>query len=130
MEGSGFNASIYADGKKVLDLIDEGNGGALHVYAIGEEGRRVEKELKALCATLPKDKAYGIEIDVDADIYLDELVNEAQFQAKLARLRKKATPFVLPGEDPSVGYRTINTPDVEKAKAFLDKKFPSGYTLI
>lgn len=129
MEGSGYNASVYSNGKKVFDVIDDATGGELMIDAIGEAGKKAEAELKALCATLPKDESYGVAIDITVDIYLDDLINEYNLQKKLARCRAKATPFRLPG-DSEDGYRTINTPDVAKAKAFLDKKFPGGYVLL
>lgn len=130
MEGSGYNATIYADGKRAIDVMDDATGGELRLEPLSDLGRKVLDDLKAHCATLPPCKDYGTPLPISTDIYLDDLINATLDERKLNRLRAKATPFVLKGEDPSKGYRTINVADPVKAKAFLDKKFPNGYELI
>jgi len=131
MEGGGYNATVYAAGKKVAELIDDATGGPLMVHVVDTlAGKEFKADLKALCASLPPCMEFGEPLPISIDIYLDELVQFAEIQRKLARVRIKATPFRLVTDAAHIGYRTINTPDVGKARAYLDAKFPNGYVLL
>jgi hypothetical protein len=68
-------------------------------------------------------------MDVTADIFMDELVNEYELAKKLAKAKKKGTTFKLLTDGKGM-FRTLNVLDLSQAKAYLDLHFPNNYILI
>ena len=62
-------------------------------------------------------------------MYFDEIVNQYEMDKKLAKAKKKGTTFKLLTDGKGV-FRTLNVLDLEKAKQYLDSKFPNQYQLI
>lgn len=131
MEGSGYNATLYADGKRVALLIDDASGGPLDVRSIGTAGDKVLADITALCLTLPHEKHFDDlpAMAVTRDLYLEELVNHAEMARKVERLRQKGVVFRLKSDNDGT-FRSVNTLDIAKATAFLSKKFPNNYVLL
>jgi len=130
MEGQGFNATVYADGKKALTVIDDASGGPLMIEPIGEFGKKIAAEIVALCQTIPPTKFDDIDLKVSPDLYFDELVNFALEERRMAKARAKGTLFRLKDDKPSIAFRTVTVKDKDAAIKFLDGKFPNNYVLL
>lgn len=77
MEGHGFNATLYLDGKKVAFVMDEGSGGCMR-YEWND--RKAEDIVNNWVKTLPKMKFEGSgsnqEFDADLDIVISNLLDK------------------------------------------------------
>lgn len=65
----------------------------------------------------------GGEYAVNADIFMDDLVNGEQNRRVLKRYCSKKTLFRLKGDDLNGGWRTLSIPYDARAQAYLDKKY-------
>lgn len=117
MEGSGYNATLYRDGKAVAAIIDDASGGPLIVdwkdfkggsnfvevsgYDYSGELRIYNgtPEEKILMDFINKMEPYMCEYSNKStrwthDVYLDEMVNEALFINKIRKACQKRVVFV------------------------------------
>ena len=135
MEGHGFNATLYADGVKVAFVIDDANGGCYHFQWFTNE-----KQVMAYIASIP---ATPLEPDAEAwerELYpngrthdiesiVGRLVDDYLNNKRFAAMSKKKTLYRLPSDD-STAWRSLSVPFSDpRAKAYLDKNHPEGYTL-
>lgn len=146
MEGQGFSATMYVDGKVCCDVIDDANGGCYHYNVAYDRkaGARVAgaeallDKAHAFCKTLPltpwpescgggegPDGSKGYQPDLDA--FVSELVQQIDTEKRLARARKNATLFSVDGDEgKGIAYRSIKTLDKEVATRVIDKQFGAG----
>jgi len=84
-EGEGFNAELCRDGKKICDVIDEGNGGEIYFEGLsGADRTQLE--------TFIKDKTWefdGHVYEMSPDVFVGELVGDELERRRIARLCKK-----------------------------------------
>lgn len=121
MEGYGFNATLYRDGKKVCFVIDEATGGN---YLYEWVDRKEETILRDYCKSLPKEHypEHDITIDVDADMFVNELVIEFENYTQFKRKCKTATLFTLKTDEDGKywSFKRTYCPDM---KRFLQTKY-------
>lgn len=143
MEGHGYNASLYRDGKLVAFVIDDASGGPLQVeWKDAKDGlvevqtkaydgkpwtvkmTREEKRLHDHATSLPPsvcewtDPATGkaAELDMTSDLFIEGLVNDALLLKDVAKMTKGKVTFVRDGKLYTV--KCEPTPaNVEKVKA-------------
>jgi len=127
-DGGGYQFTLYYDGKKYAHVHNDGNGGWVTVECYNEAD---QKQFDSYIDRLPKWKSSidGSDMDVTADIFMDELVNEHELAKKLAKAKKKGTPFRLLTDKENM-FRTLNVSDLSQAKQYLDSQFSQGYILL
>lgn len=138
-----FEATIYVDGKKVGTAHNHGQGGNTDVHF---DDREFQKKVETYCKSLPPivsdtmmdphDESKPFSYPQDLENLIDGLINDFDNQKEIKRIEKKiqkeATKgsfFRLEGENEPLCYRTIAA-NGEKAKAFLDKKYPNKYRFV
>jgi pyruvate/2-oxoglutarate dehydrogenase complex dihydrolipoamide dehydrogenase (E3) component len=124
-DGGGYQFSLYVDGKKFAIVTNDGWGGTVNVDCI------FKSQLESLVQYVSQFKVEyeGQTFDKTLDIFMDELLNEYEMNKKLQRAKKKGIAFKLLTDSKDV-FRTLNVLDMEKAKAYLDAKFPNNYQII
>jgi hypothetical protein len=102
MEGYGLNADIHINGVKCMFVIDEGNGGEFRYetnrdpkkqHIIDENIRILEDYIKSLPAKKMKMGDSEFEIDMDMDIYIDDVLMEQETMKRLNKLQKNSIVF-------------------------------------
>jgi len=128
MEGVAYSCTLYRDGVKVAECIQDGRGGCTHFRFINEDER---KALDAFCAALPHESSeYDSELyAVDADMYVARLADEFEMNKKLRSWCKKKTVFRLPADKPGE-YRTISQPFAPKLKEWLVAKYGKDVEIV
>ena len=78
MEGEGFNATFYRDGRRIAFVIDDASGGEIHIQWTDPHTRDAE-EIRFLefLKALPKERSRGVEYSVSPDMFIAVLVEEA-----------------------------------------------------
>jgi hypothetical protein len=81
--------------------------------------------------SLPKWKGFDgkEEYTMTMGIWIDEILQAYEMDKKLQKAKKKGTTFKLLTDGEGV-FRTLNVLDLEKAKQYLDSKFPNQYKFI
>jgi hypothetical protein len=130
-DGGGYQFNLYEDGKKVLFVHNDGNGGCLDLQPL--DGGEFLKRLNAHCKTLPPRSLdyLGLKnetLPVDIEIFLEELLSDYEQAKQIAKAKKKGIVFSLNGN--AKEFYTLATLDMAKAIAYLDKKYPSQYALL
>ena len=127
-DGGGYQFTLFYDNKKFAYIHNDGNGGWIEVDCYNKEDQKLFDDY---ISSLPKWKSSidGSDMDVTADIFMDELVNEYELAKKLAKAKKKGTTFKLLTDGKGM-FRTLNVLDLSQAKAYLDLHFPNNYILI
>ena len=119
-----FTATIYADGKRVGDVRNQGNGGC-HFYNWSDAnlGREIEAWADAQPSKFEFEKL---------DQIIDKVIEDLEVQKeekRIARAAKKSTLFRIKGDDDS-SWRQVNVPYGPQAQAYLDKKYGALVTEI
>ena len=124
-DGGGYQFTLYVDGKKFALVTDDGWGGPVNVHCINPD------QLRGLVEYVAQFKwdCDGQMLPKTLDIFMSELVEEYEFNKDLQRAKKKGITFKLL-TDPGHSFRTINTLDMTRAKAYLDSKFTNNYQFI
>lgn len=124
-DGGGYQFTLYVDGKKFAFVTNDGWGGPIDVKCI------FASQLDSLVNYVSQFKVeyQGKTYDKTLDIFMDELVNEYEMNKKLQRAKKKGITFKLLTDGNGV-FRTLNVLDMDRAKAYLDSKFPNNYQFI
>jgi hypothetical protein len=127
-DGGGYQFALYYDGKKYAHVHNDGNGGWVEVSC---ENKEDQKQFDDYIANLPKWKSSidGSDMNMTTDIFMDDLVNEYELEKKLAKAKKKGTPFRLTTDKANM-FRTLNVLDLTQAKDYLNSQFPQGYILL
>ena len=144
-EGVGYSATLYLDGKKFAEILDDANGGEVDVHCFDYHSHTkvtiktyIDKEgvqhtwdvspnhalLHNYVLTLPQWKSsFSDEMyDMTIGLFVEELVNKILEEKKLAKAKKKGICFKLTADNKNT-YRTINTHDMEVAVSYLNKQF-------
>ncbi|MEW5833362.1 MAG: hypothetical protein AB1763_11060 [Campylobacterota bacterium] len=130
MEGRGFNASLYRDGKKVAEVRDDATGGPLRFdwadalqpkvvidafdYAgnpIRFNGSEEEKRLHDFCNALPQRESNGRTLRVDPDWYVSELVDTADLMKRVKRHMKTKVVIIEGTTISTISYAAGITPE-------------------
>ncbi len=130
MEGTGLNADIYIDSKKVAHVLDEAYGGCFNYQLHGgldekESGsyedsperkrhKKLFKEFEDYIETLPrrplniKDKD-GKEMTYkpDMDTVIDDIINELENKKMEKKMKKNMEKAIVFGKRNGKGYRMI-----------------------
>ena len=126
LEGDGFSAAIYRDGKKIGSAVDQGNGGAIS-YDFVDAAER--KAMQDYANSLPDMESESSLLELNLDIYVCQLIDAFELNQKLKRNCAKMTLFTLKG-DPEGEYRTVKAPYSPKVKAFIVGKYGDKVTEI
>lgn len=125
-EGGGYQFSLYNDKTKIAHVHNAGFGGCIDMHY---EDASYEAMLDAYVATLPPITYQEDKFDCTIDLLMEELVSAYEVAKRMSRAAKKGILFRLNTDD-KFSFRSLNTLDLEKAKAYLDKKFPQQYQLV
>jgi len=149
MEGDGFNASLYRNGKKVAFVIDSANGGEYNFQWVdwkspradinitdykGEphtfKGSPEEKILYEHIETLPLEKSeYSPDgMKADTDTFVSDLVSKYVSEGWMKRQLKKKYLFQIGKEIGGESYQTFKkTSSMTKAKVIehIEKNYPN-----
>ena len=123
-EGTGFTGTLKR-GKTVLGEVEDwGDGGG--TWLRGNPGPAEQALLDAWVAAHPPLTGFtGEPMDYSLDLALGMLAEDIMMGRELSRKAKKHTIFVLPGEQPSDGYRALTGGPVSPGSlAYLSEKFP------
>lgn len=125
MEGEGFNATLYRDGRRIAFVIDDASGGEIRIQWTDPHTRdKEEVRLLEFLKTLPKERSEDVEYTVSADMFIATLVDEASNENRLRRLFRTRTLFRLKGDRTDDDkWRVIKAPFSPSAKAHLVKKY-------
>jgi hypothetical protein len=149
-DGGGYQFSLYLNDKKFAFVHNDGNGGEVEVECLDVDAPKVEIStwtdkdgkvhgwhvtphyalLSAYVKGLPKWESYtGDLVHVTIGMFMDTLVNNYEFDKKLAKAKKKGIVFKL-NTDSNRTFRSINTLDMDIALSYLNKKFPNAYQFV
>lgn len=90
-DGQGFNATLSLGGKKVAHVDDDGWGGG---FTFTWFDKAAEAEFKKLVLAQPG--VDGKHLDLDLDVYVDDLVQAFEHQKWMKRAAKTATIYARP----------------------------------
>jgi hypothetical protein len=130
-DGGGYQFNLYEDGKKVLFVHNDGNGGCLDLEPL--DGGDFLKRLNAHCESLPArvlkyDGLPDMTLKMDSEIFLEELLSDYEQAKQIAKAKKKGVVFSLNGN--AKEFYTLTISDTAQAIAYLDKKYPNQYALL
>lgn len=134
-DGGGYQFNLYMDGKKALWIHNDGNGGCLDITPLDVQYPNQWSESKYLAKfndyikTLPQWEMMGKWFDMEADIFLENLVNDYEYNKALAKHKKKGICFRLLSDDKN-DVRSFTTHDMDVAKKYLDEKYPNQYVIL
>lgn len=126
MEDLCFRATLYIDGVRRGEVINDGNGGP-NYYT----DNKVESELDQHGETLPPVKKYGQVVHKKADWLVEEALNDymqKKDEAKFYNLLKTATAFRLPKDKPGV-YHYVNAIG-QDAINYLNNRYGNMWELV
>jgi len=149
IEGQGFNASLYRNGKKVAFVIDSANGGNFnfswedwkkpkvdinittdngkpHTF----KGTPEEKIFYEFIETLPKEKNsyFPDGMKINPDIFISELVEKFEEERYIKRNLKTKYLFQIGNKIGSTEYQTIKRkPNITKEMVlqYIKKTYPN-----
>lgn len=122
VEGIGFQASLYADGKRIAIVTDDA-WGAEYRYDV----RDAEKftEVLAYVKTLPMLEWHGIKLEPSIDSLMDDLVNKYEEDKQWKKLCKTKIVLITPDCDKGQ-YRLVNVPPTPALIAQVKEKYPNA----
>lgn len=131
MEGMAYSCTLYRDGIKIAECIQDGRGGNTNIRFLN---RDEEKKLDAHCATLPPCPPFypgDKPLNMDADLFIAQLVEQFQTDKQLKSWCKKKTVYRVPGQQYKEGEYSISpTPYTSKIKDFLVGKYGKDVEII
>jgi hypothetical protein len=95
MEGMGFNATVYRDGKKVGFAIDDANGGPLMLQEFSKADSDALDAYGKSLPPYPAEPARGLTepTPMDGDLLIEELLNVVEEQKLREKNRKRYEKF-------------------------------------
>ena len=122
VEGIGFQASLYADGKRVAVATDDA-WGAEYRYDVLNQDKFAE--VQEYVKTLPAKEWHGITIEPSLDGIMDDLINEYEKNKEFKKLCKKKIVLITSdcGENE---YRTVNVPPTPAYIKAVKEKYPDA----
>ncbi len=104
-EGFGFNTTLHCNGRKVAHVDDDASGGMLGFHWLDKARAKADRiALEQHIATLPPLATEYGEIKMDADLFVSELVNDAENAKRFKRILADKIIFTLPAKS---GLRQI-----------------------
>ena len=130
-DGGGYQFNLYEDGKKVLFVHNDGNGGCLDLESL--DGGEFLKRLNAHCNSLPPrvlsyEGLPSMTLHMNAECFLEDLLSNYEQAKQIAKAKKKGVVFTLNGNTKE--FYTLSILDMAKAIDYLDKKYPNQYALL
>jgi hypothetical protein len=124
-ETAAFSASLYINGYKAGTASNQGHGGNTNYTPISEKGKTLIKEAETYCRSLPP-KRYNIGgkehlLDMDLELYIDNLLNDYLKNKDLQQFRKKIEKY-------AADHIVIGIPD--QSFRTLRLKFPVDFLLV
>lgn len=142
MEGYGYNAALYLNGKRVAFVIDEGCGGTPHFQWEGKDraGKDAnEKAVQAFIEAIPPEKCPEDAEDWEKTLYdksgyrkldledvVGRMVDDYENTRRLARQKKTSVPFTHPGVEKGNYLLIKHNGRVEETKAAILRKHPDA----
>ncbi len=118
MEGKGYNANLFRDGKKVAEVIDSGDGGMVSVREIVfGEVKRIKQEISGKFIDLGEE-FQNKKVPMDVSTYMAQLVEE--FEMK--KLCRKYTLMRFKG-DSEGSYRKLSLPFTPEVKDVMLRQY-------
>ncbi len=132
MEGYGLNATLYFDGQKVAEVLDEGCGGSM---LFRYSSRATETDVVAYVTSLQlppftlqvNGNAYSVPTDLEA--LVNVTVDEEMERRHRARLLKTSVLFTVPGQPDWKYYSLTHGGRIERTQQYVLEKYP-GATLL
>jgi len=123
MEGTGFNATLYREKKRIAFLIDDASGGDVQIQWVDTVKNNSEAvALEQFIAGLPMRMFNETPLNIDPQWFVSDLVNDSINTKWLKKHCKTKTIYRLKG-DSAGEFRTIKgvfTPDV---KIYILRKY-------
>lgn len=96
-ETSAFSANLYINGYKAGTVSNQGHGGTTNYTPFNEKGRTLIKEAEIYCKRLPPEK-YTVDgkehqLDMDLELYIDNLINAYLKEKDLQQFRNKLKKY-------------------------------------
>ena len=135
LDGLIWSATMYIDGKKACNVLDEGNGGGLHLTWHSKELQtQFHNHVQSLPLDMTADKRlYPNGYKKSEDVVICELVDNHENAQKtkntIKRWSKTKTIFTMV-QDPEDTYQNITVPFSEKVKEAILKKYGEGISKI
>jgi hypothetical protein len=104
MEGPGFSATLWRDGRPIASVLDEAVGASFLFHWKFDAD---EVALRALCAQVPPALFEGLTIAYNIDQLVSRLVDDYENDKRLKRIARKKTLFRIKGDSPDE-WRTLN----------------------
>lgn len=124
MDGNGYNAVLYVNGKRAADVLDEGSGGGTWLRRPYHDPAAVAALEAAVLALPPEPSQYG-PLAMTMDLFLGLLCEDAIEATRLARLAKKNTLYRTP--DMARGeWVKVNRPDSPEMREWVRAKAPNA----
>lgn len=120
-----FTAEIVIDGAVAAAVSNDGKGSA-HIYRFIE--RAQQRAFDAFCQAQPALKTEVGDLEMDADLYINQLLEAHEEERQLRSWCKRATIFRLPG-DGKDAYRKLNRAYSPAEKAWVLANFPGAEIL-
>ena len=126
MEGRGFNATLYRNGRKAAFFIDDASGGPLQIDWVNKKEEEIFKAfIEEEREKIPADQMYhgtpyrGLFND---EIWLGDKVNELENKKRIRRLAKKNTVVQIGDEigTDKMSYFKGTGPEI---RAWIEKKY-------
>lgn len=122
VEGIGFQASLYADGKRIAVVTDDAWGGEYRYDVLNQDKFA---EVESYIKTLPNTEYHGISLEPSLDGVMDDLVNEYEENKQFKKLCKKKIVLITP--DCNKGeYRLVNVPPTPALINQVKEKYPNA----
>jgi hypothetical protein len=126
MEGTGLNANIYWDGKKIGNIIDDGDGGETIIHFISKDAEFAFTthcnqwwETSSDKVSWEKDNLNADDHD-KMDCWINAEINRIDLEKRLKKHAKTKTPYKLVGEE---DWRLLAIPFSPKVEEALQKKY-------
>ena len=143
-DGGGFSCILMKDGKRVAEIVNDGNGGCFkfwwddrqtvvdvkaltyddkpHVY----KGSPEEAALWATCMAIPQFESYGIMMSTNPDMFVEDLVGDLEVEKAVKRLLKHYT--ILDGEA-VLQWKNVTPAQHPKLREHIAAKYPNAIYL-
>jgi hypothetical protein len=125
-DGGGYQFTLYDDKTKIAFVHNAGCGGCIDMTYVHPS---YETLLNYHVASLPPITYEEDKFDCTIDLLMEELVSAYEVAKRMSKAAKKGILFRL-NTDSKFSFRSLNTLDLDKAKTYLDKKFPQQYQLV
>ncbi len=129
-EGHGYNMTLLKDGVKVMEVIEQGDGGEPY-FDFFNGGEKIMKDLvEERRLLIPADKtsfdgSYNDREMFDLGILVEEMSIRMETEQKLRRTMKKRTVFRTPQQDDRATC-SINMEWSPEAKRWVEKNHPGS----